>query len=180
MNLRIERLGLAARLIGCNNVYPAILLSCHTRLARLRTTLRRSSRASLASSPNSAERESSRKILAVICLTCAFCVSCELLAAAIKRPRTRAAMVPIRPVPSRTTSCASPPRLCSGIALLRSAPSRMPLMMHASAMNESVNQANNRIASDCLMPARYQQASCVLVAAEPLAAGAISAAPAAV
>src|SRR5215469_8089173 len=73
--------------------------------------LRICSRIGRASGPYSSSKLSNRIISAVIWVIWVLCVSNELFAAAISKPSTSAAMVPIRPVPSRTTHLPIP--LCT-------------------------------------------------------------------
>src|SRR6516162_8686496 len=74
---------------------------------------------------------------AVSCLTWVDCASNELFADAIKSPSTSAAIVPIRPAPSLTTSLASEPRWWSGTLLRNNIPTSVPAKMHANAIIDS-------------------------------------------
>src|SRR5215831_1855966 len=75
---------------------------------------------------------------AVSCLTSLSCVSNELFAEAIKSPSTSAAIVPIRPAPSLTTSFASEPRWCLGSLLRNNIPTSVPAKIHPNAITDNV------------------------------------------
>ena len=71
---------------------------------------------------------------AAICATPLRCVSKEFLAEAINKPSTRAVIVPIRPMPSLTTSLDSALKWLSGKMARRTMPKSVPATMHANTM----------------------------------------------